>query len=206
MAKGGGRKYARDKNGRFASTGTTAKGGRLGGKKGSINLGKQRPGTSAPGGGTIAKGGNGVRGTVARRTAGINGYGKGSKASAAPASAASAGKRKIRMGANQPGVSAPQGTIAKGRTSGMMARVKGKVMGYGKGSTATPAPAPKAKAKKGPKTAAGRASANLRNAQKQLAKNPLSKKAAMSEVTARAAAEVYKARGTGRKGAAKRKK
>ena len=154
MAKGGGRKYARDKNGRFASTGTTAKGGRLGGKKGSINLGKQRPGTSAPGGGTIARGGNGVRGQVARRMAGINGFGKGSKASA---------------------------------------------------STSKAAPSPAPKTKKGPKTAAGRASTNLRNAQKQLAKNPLSKKAAMAEATARAAAEVYKARGTGRKGAAKRK-
>jgi hypothetical protein len=69
-----------------------------------------------------------------------------------------------------------------------------------------PPPAPKPKAKKGPKTASGRAGANLRSAQKQLNKNPMSKKAQNSLVTAQAAKDYYKTMGGGRKGAAKPKR
>jgi hypothetical protein len=138
---------------------------------------------------------------MARVKGKVMGYGKGTTVTPAPAPAGNGQRRGIRLGAGRPGTSAPKGTIAKSAVN----RTLGATRGYGKGSTATP-PAPKPKAKKGPKTAAGRASANLRNAQKQLAKNPLSKKAAMAEATARAAAEVYKARGTGRKGAAKPKR
>jgi len=72
------RRYARDKSGRFSSTGTTAKGARLGGKSSGPKMGGGKPGTSAPSG-TIAKGGKGVRGSVARTSGAMGGYGKGTK-------------------------------------------------------------------------------------------------------------------------------
>ena len=187
MAKGGGRKYNRDKNGKFASTG----GARLGGKSKGPKLGSGRPGTSAPGG-TVAKS------SVNRSLGATRGAGKGSVASAP---AAGGNRRGVKMGAGRPGTSAPKGTIAKSAVN----RTLGATRGYGKGSTATP-PAPKPKAKKGPKTASGRAGANLRSAQKQLNKNPMSKKAQNSLVTAQAAKDYYKTMGGGRKGAAKPKR
>jgi hypothetical protein len=78
MAKGGGRKYNRDKNGKFASTG----GARLGGKKKtSENLGQRGLGTSAP------------RGTIprfaeSRMMAGKNQRFAGKSSKAAPPAAA----------------------------------------------------------------------------------------------------------------------
>tara|TARA_R110000868_G_scaffold168083_2_gene402662 strand:+ start:367 stop:975 length:609 start_codon:yes stop_codon:yes gene_type:complete len=57
--------------------------------------------------------------------------------------------------------------------------------------------------KKGPKTAAGRASANLKAGEKGRQANPMDKKAANKATTAAAAKDYYKATGTGRKGAAK---
>lgn len=56
---------------------------------------------------------------------------------------------------------------------------------------------------KKPKTAAGRASANLRAAEKARVINPYDKKAANKAITAAAAKDYYKTMGGGRKGAAK---
>jgi hypothetical protein len=56
---------------------------------------------------------------------------------------------------------------------------------------------------RGPKTAAGRAGANLRAAQKARSANPYDKKAANKLITAQAAKDYYKTFGGGRKGAAK---
>lgn len=54
-----------------------------------------------------------------------------------------------------------------------------------------------------PKTAAGRASANLKSAEKARSANPYDKKAANKLITAQAAKDYYKTFGGGRKGAAK---
>lgn len=56
---------------------------------------------------------------------------------------------------------------------------------------------------KRPKTAAGRASANLRLANKVIDKDPLNKKARFKRLAAEAALDQYKTMGGGRKGAAK---
>lgn len=66
------RKYTRDNRGRFASVGATARGGRLktagGGKRQTQTMRAQAPGLRSN---TIAKGGNGVRGSVARSLAAV---------------------------------------------------------------------------------------------------------------------------------------
>lgn len=64
------RKYVRDNRGRFASVGATARGGRLktagGGKRQTQTMRASAPGLRSN---TIARGGNGVRGSVARSLA-----------------------------------------------------------------------------------------------------------------------------------------
>ena len=85
MARGG-RRYARDSRGRFASTGTTAKGARIGGSASSgkkIRVGDNRIRGSVPRGGTIIKGTNGRPG-----------MGPASKASAPKAAAKPAVKKR----------------------------------------------------------------------------------------------------------------
>ena len=89
------RKYSRDNRGRFASGGggATARGGRLatasGGKRKTQVMSKPA-GTSAPSG-TIAKGGNGVRGSVARSMAAVSsGSSRSTKVTGTPKAAAKA--------------------------------------------------------------------------------------------------------------------
>jgi hypothetical protein len=235
MAKGGGRKYNRDKNGRFASTGGGGGGSKAAGTRkanSSRAADLKAKGTTAIGGRVKAKGFAGGKGAQ-ERAGGLRNQkrimytGKGSgprtsasmgtigvsprqvarvraksQQSAASAPAPKAKKRGINLGSRRPGTSAPEGTIAKGR----VARLYGsrQMNGPGYASKATPAPAPKAKA--GPKTAAGRASANLKRADKARRANPYDKKAANSLITAQAAKDYYKTMGGGRKGAAKPKR
>ena len=89
------RKYSRDNRGRFASGGggATSRGGRLatasGGKRKTQVMSKPA-GTSAPSG-TIAKGGNGVRGSVARSMAAVSsGSSRSTKVTGTPKAAAKA--------------------------------------------------------------------------------------------------------------------
>ena len=90
------RKYTRDNRGRFASSGSgaTARGGRLktaaGNKRATQTMRAQGAGGPA---GTIAKGGNGVRGSVARSLAATR------KPAAAPAKAAPKAAPKVKLGA-----------------------------------------------------------------------------------------------------------
>jgi hypothetical protein len=83
------RKYARDSHGRFSSTGATARGGRIkasGGKKRETQTAKIKSGGARAN--TIAKGGNGIRGSVARSLAAM----KTSRAAAAKPAVKSAAK------------------------------------------------------------------------------------------------------------------
>ena len=90
------RKYTRDNRGRFASVGATARGGRLktasGGKRKTQTMSAKSPGLRS---GTIAKGGRGVSGSVARSLAAVK---KGRQAPAAGAAAPAAKPRLKRTG------------------------------------------------------------------------------------------------------------
>ena len=179
MAKAGGRKYTRDKNGKFASSG-----GGSGPK-----LGSKRPGTSAPQG-TVAK-------SAVNRTLGATrGQGKASKAPA-PAVASGGKRRGVKLGGNRPGTSAPQGTVAKGSVN----RSLGAVRGYGKGSKAA---APAAKPKQ---SVADRKKALIRDTSNQALAGKKVSKSRMGYVRAQQAESQRLAnRGKGNKAARRMKK
>lgn len=90
------RKYTRDNRGRFASVGATARGGRLktagGGRRQAQTMRAQAPGLRSN---TIAKGGNGVRGSVARSLAAVKRE-KTVKGSEASAQTTSPGRKTYR--------------------------------------------------------------------------------------------------------------